>query len=226
MSALEPIDDTTLASNQRDMDRMYRFQRHIYDATRRFYLLGRDRLIAELGVPAGGTVLEIGCGTGRNLVKVAKAYPESRVFGIDISDEMLKTAASAIWKSSLTDRVRIAQGDARHFDANAKFGVRHFDRIYFSYTLSMIPDWYEALSHAHGLLSPDGELHAVDFGQFEHLPQSIGTVMFSWLRHFGVVPRAGLADAGERLAEAHNGACFFDRSHHGYDWRLILRNTG
>ena len=30
----------------RRMNRMYRRQRHIYDGTRRYYLLGRDRLIA------------------------------------------------------------------------------------------------------------------------------------------------------------------------------------
>ncbi len=59
------------------MDRMYRFQRHIYDATRRFYLLGRERLIAELDVPPGGSVLEIGCGTGRNLILVARRYPNA-----------------------------------------------------------------------------------------------------------------------------------------------------
>ena len=42
------------------MDRMYRRQRHIYDASRKFYLLGRDRVIDALAPPAGGSVLEIG----------------------------------------------------------------------------------------------------------------------------------------------------------------------
>jgi len=50
------------------MDRMYRHQRHIYDASRKFYLLGRDALITGLAPPKGGTILEIGCGTGRNLI--------------------------------------------------------------------------------------------------------------------------------------------------------------
>ena len=52
------------------MDRLYRHQRHIYDLTRKYYLLGRDELIAELDPPPHGTVLEIGCGTGRNLLAV------------------------------------------------------------------------------------------------------------------------------------------------------------
>ena len=49
------------------MNRMYRRQRHIYDGTRRYYLLGRDPLIAKLKPEAGANVLEVGCGTGRNL---------------------------------------------------------------------------------------------------------------------------------------------------------------
>ena len=49
------------------MNRMYRRQRHIYDGTRRYYLLGRDRLISGLKPAPGASVLEIGCGTGRNL---------------------------------------------------------------------------------------------------------------------------------------------------------------
>ncbi|NDH95685.1 MAG: SAM-dependent methyltransferase, partial [Planctomycetia bacterium] len=30
------------------MDSMYRFTRHIYDFTRRYYLLGRDRLLERV----------------------------------------------------------------------------------------------------------------------------------------------------------------------------------
>ena len=40
----------------RHMDRIYRYQRYIYDLTRKYYLLGRDRLIAGLNVPEGGSV--------------------------------------------------------------------------------------------------------------------------------------------------------------------------
>ena len=39
------------------MDGVYRHQRHLYDATRKFYLFGRDRMLAGLDVPPGGTVL-------------------------------------------------------------------------------------------------------------------------------------------------------------------------
>src|ERR1700694_3898640 len=84
------------AEATRRMNRMYRRQRHIYDATRRYYLLARDRLIAGLRPGAGKSVLEIGCGTGINLVLAARLYPDTRFFGIDVSTEMLASATTAI----------------------------------------------------------------------------------------------------------------------------------
>src|SRR5215475_7180649 len=111
------------------MDRIYRHQRHIYDASRKFYLLGRDELIAELDPPRGGKVLEIGCGTGRNLVRAARTYPIVAAYGIDVSSEMLATASRAIAKAGLSGRVAVAQADATTLDPEALFGVGAFDRV-------------------------------------------------------------------------------------------------
>ena len=46
------------------MDKVYRRQRHFYDLTRKYYLLGRDRLVRQLNAKPGERVIEIGCGTG------------------------------------------------------------------------------------------------------------------------------------------------------------------
>src|SRR5260370_35654674 len=99
MSLYSPESDAEVAwpdEATRRMNRMYRRQRHIYDGTRRYYLLGRDQLISGLRPEAGANVLEIGCGTGRNLVHAARRYPHARFFGIDVSTEMLTSAITAI----------------------------------------------------------------------------------------------------------------------------------
>ncbi len=224
MSALQHAEADGGSQSQRlAMDRMYRLQRHIYDASRRFYLLGREKLISDLDVPEGGTVLEIGCGTGRNLVKVARAYPTARVFGFDISDEMLKSAAASIWKADLVDRVRIAQGDALSFDPNATFGIASFDRVFFSYTLSMIPAWADAAAHAARMLAGGGELHIADFGQCEELNGSIKALLFLWLRQFHVFPRNDLATELQDIAGQRGGSMQFARGYRGYSWHLFLR---
>ena len=90
------------------MDGVYRWQRHIYDLTRKYYLLGRDRLIDGLDVPQNGSVLELGCGTGRNIVLAARRYPNARFFGLDISAEMLETASAAIEPSALRNNATVS----------------------------------------------------------------------------------------------------------------------
>jgi S-adenosylmethionine-diacylgycerolhomoserine-N-methlytransferase len=220
MSAQPPIDGGAAGGQQAAMDRMYRFQRHIYDSTRRFYLLGRERLISELGVPENGSVLEIGCGTGRNLVKVAQTYPAACVHGFDISSEMLKSAGNAIIRSGLKERIAIAEGDALTFDPRISFGIAAFDRVYVSYALSMIPQWQAALAHAARLVAPGGELHVADFGLCEAAPAPLRAALFWWLRQFHVTPRAELPAAFDGLSQELDVRCRMYSSYGGYAWNF------
>ena len=131
----------TGASAAQHMDAIYRYQRYVYDATRKFYLLGRDRVIDELAPPPAGRVLEIACGTGRNLIAAARRYPDARFYGFDISAAMLDTARGKINRAGLDDRIRLAAADATDFSPERVFGAAAFDRIFISYALSMIPPW-------------------------------------------------------------------------------------
>ncbi|UVO55813.1 class I SAM-dependent methyltransferase [Sphingomonas sp. SUN039] len=199
------------------MDAIYARQRHFYDLTRKYYLLGRDRLIARLDVPSGGTVLEVGCGTGRNLIAVAKRYPAAKLYGLDISEEMLTTARASVTRAGLSDRIVLQQADATDFDAAALFGAATFDRVLFSYTLSMIPDWQAALRQ--GASVTGGALHLIDFGQFERLPGWFGRGMKAWLTKFDVEPRAGLFDFLKSLDPTFACRPLF----RGYAWSGELR---
>jgi S-adenosylmethionine-diacylgycerolhomoserine-N-methlytransferase len=185
------------------MDRIYRHQRLIYDLTRKYYLLGRDQMLDALAPEAGQTVLEIGCGTGRNLVAAARRYPQAHIHGFDISGEMLETAAGSMARAGLTCRIRLAQADATRFETQALFGQAGFDRIFISYTLSMIPDWRAALEQAVLALNPGGQLHIVDFGQQAGLPAWFRKALFAWLARFSVHPDAGLAQALDSVSARH-----------------------
>jgi len=204
------------------MDRMYRRQRHIYDATRKFYLLGRDATIADLAPPPRAGVLEIGCGTGRNLVKIARRYPQAEVFGLDVSSEMLVSARAAIERAGLASRVRVAQADATNFDAAALFGRPHFERVVISYALSMIPPWREALAQAAEALAPGGALHIVDFGDQAGLPAAFRAGLVRWLAAFDVTPRTDLRDELAAVA-ARRGLHWTARDHmRGYAIRAVV----
>lgn len=168
------------------MDRVYRGQRHIYDATRKYYLFGRDSAIAGLEASAGQTLLELGCGTGRNLMLAARRFPGLRLYGLDISREMLETARAKFAPTGL--HVSFVAGDATRFTP-AEFGVPGFDRIMISYALSMIPDWRATIVIALDALSPGGSLHIVDFGDQAHLPRWFRSGLRTWLKKFHVTPR-------------------------------------
>jgi S-adenosylmethionine-diacylgycerolhomoserine-N-methlytransferase len=182
------------------MDRVYHGQRHIYDLTRKYYLFGRDTLIEGLEARPGVRVLEIACGTGRNLGKINKAWPGTQIYGLDISAEMLKSARKALGADA-----KLGKGDACSFDPREVFdedalGHDGFDRIVLSYSLSMIPDWEGALGHAATLLAPGGELHVVDFGDLAGLPGPLKGMLHRWLARFHVETRSALPEMAQRIA--------------------------
>ena len=204
------------------MDRHYRFQRHIYDATRTHYLIGRQPMLAKLAPPAGGTVLEIGCGTAWNLIRAAKLYPDAQLFGVDVSAAMLATAGQAIARRGLTNRIRLAQADATRLDTAKAFAVQTFDRVFISYALSMIPGWHQALFAAERTIGANGELHIVDFGQCEHLPALFKGGLERFLAHYTVTPRTDLEPVLAKLADERGLNLAFERWHRGYTVRAVL----
>ncbi len=198
------------------MDGIYRYQRYIYDASRKFYLLGRDAMVEGLQPPTGGTVLEVGCGTGRNLIMAAKRYEQAQFYGFDISKMMLETAQTNVDRSGLSRRVVLAQGDASAFSGAAMFGVAAFDRVYISYAVSMIPPWQAAIEQAYGAVKPGGSLHIVDFGQQAELPSWFKAGLHGWLAKFTVTPRAGLEAELTALAVRTGARLEFKRLYRDY----------
>jgi S-adenosylmethionine-diacylgycerolhomoserine-N-methlytransferase len=183
------------------MDQMYRYQRYWYDLSRKYYLLGRDKMISDLDVRAGSTVLEVGCGTARNLIQASRRFPDVKFSGFDLSAEMLITARQEIEKAGLADRITVQQADACSFLPQETFGVEGFDRVFIAYSLCIIPDWKSALERAILSVNETGSLHVVDFGQQENLPRWFRQLLLAWLRQFGVFPQSNVADVVEGLAE-------------------------
>ena len=220
MTAIETSADSSHADR---MDRMYRTQRHFYDLTRKYYLFGRDTLINRLNVPVGGSVLEVGCGTGRNLALIGRRFPHARRFGLDISAEMLVSAEAKLGKPG-QPRTILRVADATDFQAS-EFGEAGFDRIVISYALSMIPDWEKAIGAAIAALNPGGSLHIADFGQQERLPGLFQRGLQAWLRRFHVTPRKALETVLRAHAARTGDTLEFQPLGRGYAWLFIYRRA-
>jgi S-adenosylmethionine-diacylgycerolhomoserine-N-methlytransferase len=167
------------------MDKMYRHQRYFYDLTRKYYLLGRDRLISQMPVKQGN-ILEVGCGTGRNLIILAKKYPNTNFFGLDASAEMLKTAQGKIDAKNLKNiTLKTALADDFTFDKTFHLSQK-FDAIFFSYAVSIIPPWKQSIENALENLKAGKSLYIVDFYDQADLPRWFQKILKGWLRQFHV----------------------------------------
>jgi ubiquinone/menaquinone biosynthesis C-methylase UbiE len=159
------------------VQRFYRRQAFLYDATRWPFLHGRRRAVERLHVRPDGRVLEIGCGTGLNFRHILSHLDPARgrLTAIDFSPEMLARARRRARRRGWGN-VELLQADATQLDLG-----RAFDGVLLAYSLTMIPDWREALRRAFAHLEPGGRLVVLDFSDFRGWGP-LGTIMRRYLR--------------------------------------------
>ncbi len=151
------------AEQHEALARYYQFHSKIYDATRWSFLFGRNAIIqrlAESQTPKN--VLEVGCGTGRNLHQLAQTFSSATITGLDLSPAMLEKSKQAT--AGFGKRVKLIQ---RAYDRpiySTHNGGKRFDLVLFSYALTMFnPGWEAAITAGIGDLAPGGLLAVVDF---------------------------------------------------------------
>lgn len=222
------MSDSVAADQAVAMDRMYRVTRHVYDVTRAYYLLGRDRMLAKVLTNPGTATLEVGCGTARNLIKLARRPEPGLLCGLDASQEMLDTAAASIARAGVPaaahEPIRLRQGLAEQLDARAMFGRDEpFDTIFFSYCLSMVPSWPGAIEAAMANLKTGGHLVIVDFWDQQELPALFAAGLKRWLAMFHVHYRPEVHDALAALGTAGRADVTFESVAKRYAYIASLR---
>jgi ubiquinone/menaquinone biosynthesis C-methylase UbiE len=78
----------------------------------------------DFALAADGPLLELGCGTGRVLVPLAREG--HRITGLDASGSMLATAQAKVEATGVEERVTLIQGDMRHFDLPNHYALAIF----------------------------------------------------------------------------------------------------
>jgi S-adenosylmethionine-diacylgycerolhomoserine-N-methlytransferase len=136
---------------------------------------------------------------------------------------MLNSATRAISRAGLAARIHVAHADATQLEPGPLFGIDQFDRIFISYSLSMIPQWQSVVSTAMSHLAPSGELWIIDFGRQERLPVAFRRLLWRWLGAFHVAPRDDLEAILKTRAAACGATLAFARPYRGYAQYAVLR---
>lgn len=155
---------TSLISGGRGADHVARLQAFYsgqanhYDAFRKRLLTGRELLVRSLPCRAGDYWVEMGGGTGANLEFIGPQLSElGRVEIVDLCEPLLEVARDRIRRCEWRNvQVRVA-------DATTYKPLAPVDVVLFSYSLTMIPDWYRAMENAYQILRPGGYIGVVDF---------------------------------------------------------------
>jgi phosphatidylethanolamine/phosphatidyl-N-methylethanolamine N-methyltransferase len=115
----------------------------LFDRGRRTAIRAADRV--------GGTILEVGIGTGISLPSYSA---DNRIVGVDLSEQMLQKAKARVSQLALTHVVRLEVMDAEHLS----FPDASFDVVVATYVVSTCPNPEAALDEFARVVKPGGEI--------------------------------------------------------------------
>lgn len=169
-----------------------------------------DKIIESLDASAAHSVLDIGCGKGQDLLRIARLAPHSaRLVGIDSSDEAVKAARAA------------TKGDPRFsllvhdVSSGLPFPDEEFDRVLSINLLECIPDKQQFLQEVRRVLTPTGRVVFAHWDWDSQLIDGDDKALVRRIVHeFGDLKQAWMADVdpwmGRRLWRTFQASGLFD----------------
>jgi S-adenosylmethionine-diacylgycerolhomoserine-N-methlytransferase len=139
------------------MESFYAAQAPFYDAFRKKLLHGREELFENIPWAGMDSWIDMGAGTGSNLEIFPYARQLKTIELVDLSPSLLKLARERIGKMDLP-QAQCYQSDATIYKTRLMP-----DLVTFTYSLTMIPEWFKAIDHAWDLLPRGGIIGIVDF---------------------------------------------------------------
>jgi S-adenosylmethionine-diacylgycerolhomoserine-N-methlytransferase len=145
------------------MESFYSGQAEGYDDFRKRLLQGRELVYESLGKSELSNQpqvwVDFGGGTGANLEFIgANISRFSKVYVVDLATSLLGIVNKRCERNAWNNVISVA-GDATTWTPPE--GVA--DVVTFSYSLTMIPDWFAAIDNAARILKPGGKIGVIDF---------------------------------------------------------------
>lgn len=149
------------AAAKASYDRMSKFYDLMAGSSEgKFVNRGLDLLHAR----QGEKILDLGFGTGKSVLSSALSVGETgRIFGLDISEGMLRKATERLAKANLLERVDLRCGDA----LKLPFEDRFFDGVFSSFTVELFdtPEIPKVLQESYRVLRPGGRIVVVSLAK-------------------------------------------------------------
>jgi ubiquinone/menaquinone biosynthesis C-methylase UbiE len=120
-----------------------------------FYQAIHKRLLEHVNLPNRANVLDLGCGTGRLLDRLADRFPDLRGTGLDFSPEMLRQARQ---RNHHHPRLIYVQGNAEALP----FADSQFDAVFNTLSFLHYPKPEQVFSEVSRVLNPGGHFYLVD----------------------------------------------------------------
>lgn len=164
LSDLKIIGHLLFASHKGDthgerLEAFYREQAGAYDDFRRRLLHGREEMIRSLDLPAGGRLVDMGGGTGSNFEYLGdRRNTLAEMTVVDLAPSLLKVADERFQKNGWSNAKTVLADATTYEPAGGPV-----DAVTFSYSLTMIPDWFRAIDQAYRILKPGGLIGVADF---------------------------------------------------------------
>ncbi len=119
-------------------------------------------------------VLDVGCGTGEIIIRLAGEYPHASFVGVDLEDAHLERAASLC--AHLGERARFQHADALALP----FPDASFDLVISRHLLQAVPDPAPVIAEIKRVLRPGGRAHLIpeDYGMLWCHPTELGSDNF------------------------------------------------
>jgi ubiquinone/menaquinone biosynthesis C-methylase UbiE len=121
-----------------------------------FYQAIHKRLLEYVDLPQPANVLDLGCGTGRLLQRLASEFPQLRGTGLDLSSNMVRQARLS---NRHHPRLIFLEGKAE----SLPFGDGQFDAVFNTISFLHYSEPQQVLNEVSRILAPGGRFYLVDF---------------------------------------------------------------
>ena len=106
----------------------------------------------------GGKIFDSGCGFGAVPIAIARAFPETQVYGADLSDPLLEIANKQSLEAGVADRVHFTKGDVTELD----FDDDEFDVVTCTFMLHLVENPVAMLNEIERVAKPEGIILITD----------------------------------------------------------------